>query len=64
MAESSTGQHGAQLPQDSQRKSFESSPSQAELRPSALESHLAREILNWQERSPKPLRVLGEPLVF
>jgi len=51
-----------QLPQASQQRSFETSPTQAELRPSALESHLAREILDWQERSPKPLRVLGEPL--
>lgn len=54
----------SQLPEASQHRGFETSPTQADLRPSALESHLAREILDWQERSPKPLRVLGEPLPF
>ena len=42
---------------------FTAAPTQANLRPSAMESHLAREILNWQERPPKP-RVMGEPLKF
>jgi hypothetical protein len=47
---------------DGQKKTFVTAPSQADLRPSDMESHLAREIMDWQERSPKPLRVLGEPI--
>ena len=47
-----------------QKKTFETAPCQADLRPSDMESHMAREILGWQERSPKPLRVLGEPVTF
>ena len=46
---------------DGQKKTFVTAPSQVDLRPSDMEVHLAREIMDWQERSLKPLRVLGEP---
>ena len=62
MKESDAGQPAGPLPLQGQARSFESAPSQADLRPTALESHLAQEILSWQERSPKPFRVMGEPL--
>ncbi|MDD4891365.1 MAG: hypothetical protein PHU85_15700 [Phycisphaerae bacterium] len=54
-----------QPPQPTQpaQQGFTAAPMQANLRPSPMESHLAREILNWQERPPKP-RVMGEPLKF
>ena len=45
-----------------QNRTFVSAPNQSDLRPSDMESHMAQEILDWQARSPKPLRVLGEPI--
>jgi hypothetical protein len=63
MAEPSAQQpHEAQA--QAQEAGFETAPNQADLRPTALESHLAREVLDWQERSLKPFRVMGEPLVM
>ena len=47
-----------------EKKTFVTAPSQADLRPSDMESHVASEILGWQERSPKLLRVLGEPVTL